>query len=217
MKIVLSWSGGKDSFLMLKHLLDAGGYEIAALVTAMLEDERAVVMHEVPEILIERQATALNLRWEPFYVPRNASNAVYEKAFTECLNRLQDVDGIAFGDLFLEDIRAYRETLFVKVGMQPLFPLWKLNSRELALEFIALGSKAITVCVDSRALDESFAGQLIDDRFLQRLPAGVDPCGENGEFHSFVFDGPQFAKPVTFTRGDTEKRDDFYFCQLIPD
>ncbi|MGH9905872.1 MAG: hypothetical protein ACRD8U_09875, partial [Pyrinomonadaceae bacterium] len=189
------------------------------LMTAVLDEERKVVMHEVPEIMIERQATALNLRWEPFYVPRNASNAVYEKALTECLSGLQQrgVERIAFGDLFLEDIRAYRETLFKKIGMQPLFPLWKLDTRELALEFIALGSKAITVCVDSLALDESFAGQLIDDRFLQRLPAGVDPCGENGEFHSFVFDGPQFAKPVKFTRGDIEKRDDFYFCQLLPD
>lgn len=202
---------------MLKHLLDAGGCEIAALVTAMLEDERAVVMHEVPETLIQRQAQALDIAWQPFYLPRNPSNALYEKAFTECLNRLQDVDGIAFGDLFLEDIRAYREKLFKKIGMQPLFPLWKLDTRELALQFIDLGFKAITVCVDSRALGGSFVGQLIDKPFLQRLPAGVDPCGENGEFHSFVFDGPQFAKPVTFTRGDTEKRDDFYFCQLIPD
>ncbi|MGH8772948.1 MAG: hypothetical protein ACREV2_17495, partial [Burkholderiales bacterium] len=176
MRIVLSWSGGKDSVLMLKHLLDAGGYEIAALVTAMLEDERAVVMHEVPETLIERQAQALGIAWQPFYLPRNPSNAVYEKALTECLSASQrrGVERIAFGDIFLEDIRAYREKLLEKIGMQPFFPLWKLDSRKLALDFIGSGFKAITVCVDSRALDESFAGQLIDDRFLQRLPAGVD-------------------------------------------
>jgi uncharacterized protein (TIGR00290 family) len=216
-KIVLSWSGGKDSFLMLKHLLDAGGYEVAALVTAMLEDERVVVMHEVPETLIQRQAQALDIAWRPFYLPRNPSNALYEKALTECLNRLRDVDGIAFGDLFLEDIRAYREQLFKKTGMQPLFPLWKLDTRELAWQFIDLGFKAITVCADSRALDETFAGQLIDEHFLQRLPVSVDPCGENGEFHSFVFDGPLFARPVTFTLRKKEQRGDFYFCPLIPD
>ena len=215
-KIVLSWSGGKDSMLMLHRLLEQGGHEIVALITTVLAGESKVVMHEVPQALLEAQACALGFPLYTLELPRDAANAVYEEKFTGLLQRLKrrNVDSIAFGDIFLRDIRAYRESFLDKIGVQPLFPLWHTDSQVLAEEFTELGFKGVTVCVDSRALDASFAGREMDSGFFKSLPAGVDPCGENGEFHSFVYDGPLFKDRLRFSKGEVTQRGSFYYCDL---
>ncbi|MGH8750627.1 MAG: diphthine--ammonia ligase [Burkholderiales bacterium] len=218
-KIVLSWSGGKDSMLMLHRLLQEDEHEILALVTTIIEGEGVSVMHEVPQALLEAQACALGLPFFPLILPRNPGNAVYEQKFGAMLERLKGrgVEGVAFGDIFLQDIRRYREIFLRKIGIQPLFPLWQTKSRELAQEFIELGYKAVTVCVDSRTLDASYAGRELDRGFLQSLPPGVDCCGENGEFHSFVYDGPLFKDRLLFKKSEINKREMYYYCDLDPE
>lgn len=217
-KAVLSWSGGKDSVLALAALLGSSEWEIAALVSGMIEGEHRLTMHEVPEELIETQARALGLPFAPYYLPRSAENSLYEERLLERLGRFkqQGVAAIAFGDIFLEDIRAYREKLLTGSGFMPVFPNWRADSHDLARRFLNQGYSAITVCVDSRVLDASFAGVELDRSFYDRLPASTDPCGENGEFHTFVFDGPLFSAPVCFGRGGVERRGNFYFCELEP-
>jgi uncharacterized protein (TIGR00290 family) len=216
-KIVLSWSGGKDSVLALAAL-QAEGWQAIALVSGILEDERKLVMHEVPEELIAAQAHALALPFAPFYLPRNAPNALYEARLLDCLGLFAErgVAAIAFGDLFLEDIRSYRERLLGAIGLQPVFPIWNRDSRALIRSFLDQGYRAIAVCVDAQALDASFAGAPIDDKFIARLPSSVDPSGENGEFHTFVFDGPLFRQPVRFSREQVTRRGEFYYCDLKP-
>ena len=215
-KIVLSWSGGINSVLMLHRLLEQGEHEILALITMVLAGESKIVMHEVPQALLEAQACALGYPLYSLEVPRDAGNAAYEEKFAGLLQRLKsrNVDSIAFGDIFLEDMRTYRESFLHTVGMQPLFPLWKIDSRTLAGEFMELGFKGVTVCVDGRMLDSSFAGCEMDTEFFKVLPRGVDPCGENGEFHSFVYDGPLFKDRLRFTKGDVTQRGAIYYCDL---
>ncbi len=202
--------------LMLHRLLEQGECEIMALITTVLAGESKIVMHEVPQDLLEAQACALGFPLYTLELPRDAGNDVYEEKFGGLLQRIKrrNVDGIAFGDIFLEDIRAYRENFLDKIGMQPLFPLWHIDSRVLVGEFMELGFKGITVCVDSRALDASFAGREMDTEFFNSLPAGVDPCGENGEFHSFVYDGPLLKDRLRFTKGKVMQRGAFYYCDL---
>ena len=215
-KIVLSWSGGINSVLMLHRLLEQGEREILALVTTVLAGESKIAMHEVPQNLLEAQACALGFPLYTLELPRDAANAVYEEKFGGLLQRLKrrNVDSIAFGDIFLEDIRAYRESILDKIGVQPLFPLWNIDSRTLVGEFVELGFKGVTVCVDSRVLDASFAGREMDSEFVKALPASVDPCGENGEFHSFVYDGPLLKDRLRFTKGKVMQRGAFYYCDL---
>ena len=215
-KIVLSWSGGINSVLMLHRLLEQGESEILALVTTVLAGESKIAMHEVPQNLLEAQACALGFPLYTLELPRDAANAVYEEKFGGLLQRLKrrNVDSIAFGDIFLEDIRAYRESILDKIGVQPLFPLWNIDSRTLVGEFMELGFKGVTVCVDSRVLDASFAGREMDSEFVKALPASVDPCGENGEFHSFVYDGPLLKDRLRFTKGKVMQRGAFYYCDL---
>ena len=202
---------------MLHKLLQEGECEILALITTVIEGEGKIVMHEVPQALLETQACALGFPLYTLALPRNPGNVVYEEKFGGMLERLKrrGVEGIAFGDIFLEDVRDYREGFLQKVGVQPLFPIWKTDSRRLARDFIELGFKGITVCVDSRTLDSSFAGREINEDFLQSLPTGVDPCGENGEFHSFVYDGPLFKDRVHFKKNKINQRDIFYYCDLV--
>lgn len=216
---MLSWSGGKDSALALEALLDSGEYEIAALLSGLIESEGRLIMHEVRQELIARQADALGLPLAPFYLPRGAPNAVYENRLLARLApfREQGVIAIAFGDLFLKDIRAYREKLFAGTGFEPLFPIWQRDTRGLARRFADEDYRAITVCVDARALDASYAGVMMDKGFLERLPGEVDPCGENGEFHTFVFDGPAFRAPVRVKPDAVARRGDFYYCDLLPE
>ena len=216
--ILFSWSGGKDSARALYEIQRGHEHSVAALLSTITKDYDRVSMHGVRRDLLERQAEAIGLPIERIYIPKDATNGEYEARMKAVLERYckEGVDSVAFGDIFLEDLKQYREKNLAQLGMRGVFPIWKKDSAELARSFIELGFKAVVVCVDSRYLDETFAGKAIDSEFLQRLPSGVDPCGENGEFHSFVFDGPIFRNEVTFRLGETVRRGAFWFCDLLP-
>ena len=161
----------------------------------------------------------MGMSLERVYIPKESTNEKYEAAMKEALLRHKDkgVSAIGFGDLFLEDLKAYREKRLAEVGLNAVFPLWKRDTKVLSREFIRLGFKAVITCVDSQALDGRFSGREFDEQFLSELPGDVDPCGENGEFHSFVYDGPIFKEPVRFNKGGVVIRDDrFHFCELVP-
>jgi uncharacterized protein (TIGR00290 family) len=216
-KILLAWSGGKDSAMALYEIQKSGGYEIAALLTTVTQGYDRISMHGVRRVLLQQQVEALGLPLHEVFISTKATNEEYESKMKDALTLYQErgVETVVFGDIFLEDIRAYRERNLAKVGMKGLFPVWRRDTNELVRTFIKLGFKAIVVCVDTKVLDSSFAGRMIDEEFLRALPAEVDPCGENGEFHSFVFDGPIFTWPVRFTVGDVVQRDSFCFCDLV--
>ena len=218
-KIILTWSGGKDSALTLYELLKKQEYEIAALLTTVTEGYDRISMHGVQRILLEEQAESIGLPLEIIYITQNSSNEEYEARMKEKLMHYKSrgVESVAFGDIFLEDLRSYREENLSKVGMKGVFPLWKRDTAELARTFIELGFRAIVTCVDSDVLDGSFAGRVLDNQFLSDLPSEVDPCGENGEFHSFVYDGPIFRERIGYRKGEVILRDNrFYYCDLIP-
>ncbi len=218
-RVLFSWSGGKDSAMALYELERSGDYEIAALLTTVTEDYDRISMHGVRRVLLERQADALGLPLEKILIPKDATNAEYEMKMRAMLEKYhaRGVSAVAFGDIFLEDLRKYREDNLGQIGMRGIFPIWKRDSTELAHSFIALGFEAITTCVDSQSLDRRFVGRFFDPSFLTELPSGVDPCGENGEFHSFAFDGPIFKHRIKFTTGEIVLRDDrFYYCDLLP-
>ena len=217
--VVLTWSGGKDSALALHYLKNSRQYQITYLLTTLTHEYNRISMHGVRSILLDNQSESLGLPIEKVFISKNSSNEEYENQMREKLRffQHQGVSSVAFGDLFLEDIRKYREQNLSKVSMKGVFPLWKKNTQELALQFIELGFKAVIICVDSQNLDKKFVGRYFDRQFLSDLPANVDPCGENGEFHSFVFDGPIFKNPIDFKKGEIvlrEKR--FWFCDLLP-
>lgn len=215
--VLFTWSGGKDSALAL-HELGVG--RVAALLTTVTEDYGRVSMHGVRSELLERQAEALGLPLETVYITRNSSNADYDAIMAAKLSRYrsQGVSAVAFGDIFLEDVRRYREENLGKVGMKALFPIWKRDTAELARDFLGLGFRAVVTCVDSTLLGRRFAGREFDAGFLAELPAGVDPCGERGEFHSFVYGGPIFRNIVAHNRnrGQVVLREGFYYCDLLP-
>jgi uncharacterized protein (TIGR00290 family) len=216
--VLLSWSGGKDSCLALWEIHRAAELRVAALLTTVTRDYERISMHGVRCSLLQRQAEALGLPLHQVQIPKGASNADYEaemgRAFAR--HRALGVNRVAFGDLFLEDIRAYRQRLLAEHHMSGLYPLWGRDTRQLIREFIGLGFRTVVVCVDPAKLDPRFVGRTIDEQFLQELPAGVDPCGENGEFHTFVFDGPLFSTPVDFALGEIVQREGFWFCDLLP-
>ena len=190
-----------------------------ALLTTLTEDYDRISMHGVRSILLEKQANSLGLPIEKVYLSKNSSNEEYEASMREVLQRYLTfgVSSVVFGDIFLEDLRKYREDNLSKIGMKAVFPIWKRDTTELAHEFIDLGFRAVITCVDSNVLDKIFVGRLFDEQFLSELPANVDPCGENGEFHSFVYDGPIFQKRVSYKKGGVNLRDDrFWYCDLIP-
>lgn len=218
-KVLLSWSGGKDSALALHEIRREGHYEIAALVTTVTEGYDRISMHGVRRALLERQAASLALPLETVLISPEATNEEYEARMGALLERYREAGilSVVFGDIFLEDLRRYREEKLATIGMKALFPLWKEDTRELTRSLAALGYRAITTCVDTAALDARFVGRLIDEEFLSQLPPTVDPCGENGEFHSFVFDGPMFREPVAFSRGEVVLRlNRFSYCDLLP-
>lgn len=219
-KVVVAWSGGKDSVLTVHDILHSGRHEIVSLLCTLTADFDRVSMHGVRRILIERQAASIGIPLQEVFLPAPCTNDVYESRLEEALARYRDsgVRKVAFGDIFLEDIRRYRENQMKKAGMECLFPLWGRDSRTLARAFIDAGFRAVITCVDSTCLDRTFVGRLVNHSFLQDLPEGVDPSGENGEFHTFVFDGPLFRKPIPFQTGEVRFRDErFYFCDLLPD
>ena len=216
--VLVSWSGGKDSCLALYELQRAGSHRAAALLTTVTQDYDRVSMHGVRRELLERQAESLGLPLRQALIPVGATNEEYERATAEIFleYRTRGIDTVVFGDLFLEDVRAYREQFLARHGMRGLYPVWMRDTGEFVREFIELGFKAVVTCVSAEALDGSFAGRLVDEEFLASLPPGVDPCGENGEFHTFVFGGPSFKEEVSFSVGERVLRDSFWFCDLIP-
>ncbi|UCG70826.1 MAG: diphthine--ammonia ligase [Thermoplasmata archaeon] len=218
-KVIVSWGGGKDSALALSEIQKNKNLEIAALLTTLSDDYDRISMHGVRRILLEQQAGSLGLPLEKVFIPKDVTNEEYESKMKDVLKRYQKegVSSVGFGDIFLEDIRRYREDKLSKIGMKGIFPLWKKNTTDLAQEFIDSGFKAIITCIDSNFLDGEFTGRTFDKRFLSDLPSPVDPCGENGEFHSFVYDGPIFQKKIHYNKGEVVLRDNrFYFCDLIP-
>ena len=214
--ILLSWSGGKDSSLALHALRQTPGVEVAGLLTTVTEDYDRISMHGVRRSLLERQAAEAGLPLHVILIPRECSNEQYEERMAAFLTGIRDagIRRVAFGDLFLEDLRAYRESRLASVGMEALFPVWGRDTAKLARDFLRLGFEAILVCVDTQSLAPSFAGRSFDEDLLRDLPSGVDPCGENGEFHTFVHAGPIFRAPVPFRRGEVEDRGRFWFCDL---
>lgn len=218
-KVLLGWSGGKDSALALYELIQAGGFGVAALLTTITEDYGRVSMHGVRSELIERQAASVGLPLEKVFLSKDSSNEEYEERMGHTLQKFKEdgVEAVVFGDLFLEDVRRYREDNLARVGMRGVFPLWGRDTKELALRFIELGFQAVLTCVDTQALDGAFAGRRFDRLLLTDLPASADPCGEKGEFHSFVYDGPIFSRRVFHTRGEVVLRDGrFSYCDLLP-
>ena len=216
--IVLSWSGGKDSAMTLLALRQAARYNVVALLTTVNEANNRSSMHGVRMELVQKQAEALGIPLDSIGLPEDCTNEEYEARMNAVMlaYKARGIGTVAFGDLFLEGIRRYREENLSKVGMSAIFPLWGRDTKFLLQELLDTGHKAIVTCVDTKALDKRFAGRKIDADFLSDLPAGVDPCGENGEYHSFVFDGPLFKAPIEFEVGEKVlKRDQFYYCDLV--
>lgn len=219
--VVLSWSGGKDSSLTLAALRDDPRYEIVALLTSVTRGYDRVSIHGVRRALLETQAAAARLPLIEVTLEPQSSNVAYEVAFTVALDQLRKqfpaATTIAFGDLFLDDVRSYRERLLAGTGFAPLFPIWGRDTRGLADEFIDAGFVAHLVCVDTQQLAARFAGRRFDRSLLAELPTTCDPCGERGEFHTFVSAGPIFDHAVPVAHGEIVIRDDrFAFCDLIP-
>lgn len=213
----LSWSSGKDSAWALHTLRQQNQFEVVALLTTINSAYGRIAMHAVREELLGQQADALGLPLVKVPLPWPCSNDQYEQAISAALTqaRLDGIGHIAFGDLFLEDIRRYREAKLSGTGIGPVFPLWQLDTAQLAQTMVASGLRARLTCVDPKKLSASFAGRLFDAELLSDLPRGVDPCGENGEFHTFAFEGPMFRRPVAVQPGEVVQRDGFVFADLL--
>jgi len=218
-KVVLAWSGGKDSAMALYALLTSGQYNVVSLLTTICEQYERISHHGVSVELLEQQAAALGIRLHKLYLHQtNCSIEDYEAAMKKVMleYKQKNVLTVAFGDVFLQDLREYREHNLAKVGMEGIFPIWRRDTTEIVQTFIDLGFKAYLTCVDGEKLGEEFAGRPIDVDLIRDLPDGVDPCGENGEFHSYVYDGPIFQRPVDLNVGEVVLRDVRYFADLIP-
>jgi uncharacterized protein (TIGR00290 family) len=231
-KALFNWSSGKDSALALYKTLQEDQYEISTLLTSINAEFQRISMHGVHVSLLEKQAESLGFPLITMELPKEPSMEEYQQIMSKTMAEIQ-AQGIThsvFGDIFLEDLRKYREDQLNIIGMKAVFPLWKQDTSNLIHEFLELGFKTIVTCVNGSYLDQSFAGRIIDQKFLDDLPANVDPCGENGEFHTFTFDGPIFKNPVPFEIGETvrktypkpktspEEEDEdyvFWFCDLL--
>ena len=216
--VLFCWSGGKDSAMALKALLLREDVNVCAMLTTVTEGYERISMHGVRRELLQLQAKAVGLPLDEIDIPPQCVNSIYESRMEEVLGAYHEngVRRVAFGDIYLEDLRAYREKNLARIGMSALFPIWKRETRDLADEFCRDGFRAFAVCVDGKILDPSFAGRQLNQTFFRDLPPGVDPCGENGEFHTFVFDGPIFRQPVLCAKGEIIDREGFIFCDLIP-
>jgi uncharacterized protein (TIGR00290 family) len=216
-KLWLSWSSGKDSGWALHVLRQQGDYEITGLITTINSAFDRVAMHGTRRELVEMQAEAARIPLIQAPLPWPCANVDYEAAMKRVCDRAlaEGVSAIAFGDLFLADIRAYREQQLKGTGLEPLFPLWGIATDQLAKQMISGGLRAKLVCVDPKQLDAKFAGREFDLQLLSELPAGVDPCGENGEFHTFVYGGPMFRKPLPVSTGEHVNRDGFCYCDVL--
>jgi len=226
LKTYFNWSTGKDSALALYYLLQNKSYSVDCLFTSVNSHYNRVSMHGLRIELLQQQIEAIGIPSKMVELPEQPTNAEYEALLKDKVQLLLDESYkcAAFGDIFLEDLKVYREKQLEPYGIQTLFPLSKKDTKELLNEFISLGFKAITVCVDGSKLDSTFAGRVIDNDFIADLPEGVDICGENGEFHTFCFDGPYFKQPVQFTKGEIIMREydtngfksKYWFCDLLP-
>ena len=218
-KVLFSWSGGKDSALALYEIKKRKDLEIVSLITTITEDYDRISMHGVRRDLLESQAESLGLPLYKIFISKRSDDEEYGHKMKEMLTHFSrlGVTSVVFGDIFLEDLKKYREKQLSKVGMEGIFPLWNKDTLELAHAFINLGFRAIVTSTDSKVLNKKFVGREIDEKFLAQIPASVDPCGENGEFHSFVFSGPIFRKRVCFRVGEVVLRENrFYYCDLEP-
>ena len=216
--VVLSWSGGKDSAMAAYQLLASQKYEITALLTTVTEGFDRISMHGVRRELLEQQADSLGIPLHKVMIPEDCSNAIYEARMREAMSRIkaQGIAKIAFGDLFLQDVKKYRDERLAQAGMTGLYPIWMRDTDELVRTFIGLGFRAILACVDTQALDASFAGREIDLQLLKDLPESADPCGEYGEYHSFVYAGPIFKNPIACSTGERVLRNGrFNYCDIV--
>jgi uncharacterized protein (TIGR00290 family) len=216
--ILFCWSGGKDSAMALHALRQRKDLQVTALLTTVTEGYERISMHGVRRELLELQAASLGLPLHEIRIPPQCVNPIYEARMEEALRAHYDkgVRTVAFGDIFLEDLRAYREKNLACVGMTALFPIWKRDTHELIRHFHAAHFRSLAVCIDPKVLDRSFAGRELDEEFFRDLPPTVDPCGENGEFHTFVFDGPIFTTPIPVRTGEVVERESFIYCDLLP-
>ena len=217
-KCLISWSTGKDSAWMVHVLRQQPDIELAGVLTTVNEKYRRVAMHAVRVELLQAQADALGLPLWQIPIPSPCPNEVYERAMDAAVKRAvaEGFTHMAFGDLFLEDIRRYREDKLAGTGLTPIFPLFGVDTTKLAREMVAGGLKARLTCVNPKVLDAKFAGRDFDTSLLDELPASVDPCGERGEFHSFAYAGPMFSKPITIKSGEVVERDGFVFADVMP-
>ena len=219
--VVISWSGGKDSAMALHVLLQAREYHVIGLMTTVSEEYQRISHHGVRETLLNEQAEAIGIPLLKVYLPSGSSGGCTNDVYEVIMNRVMvgykadGVQTVAFGDLFLEDLRAWREANLAKAGMRGIFPIWKRDTTELAHEVIRLGYKAYLSCAEAK-VGPRFTGRAYNKEFLSDLPPGIDPCGENGEFHSFVWDGPIFKRPVSVNVGITVIRDGRYYADLVP-
>jgi uncharacterized protein (TIGR00290 family) len=218
-KVLFSWSSGKDSALALFELQKRKDIQITALFTTVTDEYERVSMHGVRRELLHRQAASIGLPLMEIGITKNASNDEYEDKMRRLLVAAQaeGVTSVVFGDIFLEDLRKYREDNLAQLGMQAIFPLWKRDTHRLVGDMVRLGFKAIVTCVDTQVLGQEFSGRVVDQQFLEDLPEKIDPCGENGEFHTFAYAGPIFKQPIRFDIGEKVLRDNrFYYCDLKP-
>lgn len=228
-KAYFNWSTGKDSALALYKILQNNNYQIETLITTVNQEFKRVSMHGVHEKLLEEQALSIGLPLKKIYFPEDVLMELYDSIMKKSLSGLvaKGFEYSIFGDIFLEDLKKYRENKLAEINLKGVFPLWNRDSKELIKEFISLGFKAITVSVNAKLLDESFVGRKVDEAFIKDLPLDVDVCGENGEFHTFVYDGPIFSHPIKFKVGEkvlkSYRSDDnntwdtsFWYCDLIP-
>ncbi|MDH2900128.1 MAG: diphthine--ammonia ligase [archaeon] len=219
---LLSWSGGKDSSLALYELRENEKFkdlQVKALLTTFTRDYNRISMHGVRRELVLAQSTSIGLPIEEVWIPSKATNEIYQSETIKSIMKWkekEDTSSIVFGDLFLEDIRAYREKFLREIGIECVFPLWKKDTSELARLFLDYGFKAIICTVDPKKLDPEFCGRDYDHEFLSDIPESVDPCGENGEFHTFVYGGPIFKEKVQVMVGDIVEREGFYFADILP-
>jgi uncharacterized protein (TIGR00290 family) len=216
--VLFCWSGGKDSAMALHALLRLEDVRVTALLTTVTEGYERISMHGVRRELLQRQAESIGLLLHEVRIPPQCVNPIYETRMEEALRVHYDagVRRVAFGDIFLEDLRVYREENLARIGMTAIFPIWKRDTREIIRAFHAAGFRAMAACVDGKILSRSFAGRELNESFFIDLPSNIDPCGENGEFHTFVFDGPIFRNAIPVGAGEVVERDSFIYCDLLP-
>jgi uncharacterized protein (TIGR00290 family) len=217
-KVIVSWSGGKDCTLSLYEIQRSGDYQVASLLTTINEYYDRVSMHGIRRVLLEQQAQALGLPLIKVLIPQECSEEEYESRMMDVLSqaKAEGVNKVVFGDIFLEWLRERRERNLARLGMTSILPIWGRDTLELTKSFISLGFKAVITCVNAELMSKSFLGKVLDENLLSKLPAGVDPAGENGEFHSFVFDGPMFSRSIPFTMDRAVTRDSYHFRDLLP-